>query len=147
MNMTDGELLRRYVRDRSEAAFEELVQRHIHLIYAAALRQMNGDTHLAEDVTQSVFTHLARRAAKLTHHTSLTAWLYTITRYIAANIRRAEQRRNAREHQAHAMNAILSFPEPEPDWTRIRPILDEAMHSLEQQDREAVLLRHFECRS
>lgn len=60
MNMTDGELLLRYARDHSEPSFEELVKRHINLIYSAALRQVNGDIHLAEDVTQSVFTDLAR---------------------------------------------------------------------------------------
>jgi hypothetical protein len=55
MNMTDGELLRQYVRNQSETDFTELVRRHINLIYSSALRQMNGDTHLAEDVTQTVF--------------------------------------------------------------------------------------------
>ncbi len=39
MNMTDGELLRRYAQDHSETAFEELVRRHINLVYSAALRQ------------------------------------------------------------------------------------------------------------
>jgi RNA polymerase sigma factor (sigma-70 family) len=144
MTMTDGELLRRYARERSETAFEELVRRRINLIYSAALRQVNNDAHLAEDVTQAVFTDLARKAAKFTHHTSLTAWLYTSTRFIAANIRRTEQRRAAREEEAHAMNAIHTTPETEPDWAQIRPLLDDAMHTLDDQDREAVLLRHFE---
>jgi RNA polymerase sigma factor (sigma-70 family) len=147
MNMTDGELLRRYVRDRSETAFGELVQRHINLVYSAALRQVNGDTHLAEDVTQSVFADLARKAARLIRHTSLTGWLYTSTRFVATNVRRTEQRRSIREREAHAMNAIISSTEPEPDWALIRPLLDEAMHTLDDQDREAVLLRHFENRS
>src|ERR1035438_224442 len=147
MNMTDGELLRRYVRDRSEPAFGELVQRHINLVYSAALRQVNGDTHLAEDVIQSVFADLALKAARLTRHTSLTGWLYTSTRFVATNIRRTEQRRSIRERGAHVMNAIISSTEPEPDWALIRPLLDEAMHSLDEQDREAVLLRHFENRS
>src|ERR1039458_6212264 len=139
MNMTDGELLRCYVRDRSETAFGELVQRHINLVYSAALRQMNGDTHLAEDVTQSVFADLARKAARLLRHTSLTGWLFTSTRFIATNVRRTKQRRSIREREAHAMNAIISSTEPEPDWALIRPLLDEAMHSLDEQDREAVL--------
>jgi len=144
MNMTDGELLQHYVRDHSEPAFVELATRHINLVYSAALRQVNGDAHLAEDVTQSVFTDLARKAAKLVSHTSLTGWLYTSTRFVAANIRRTEQRRNVREQEAHAMNAILSQPEPQPDWMQLSPLLDEAMHKLDNSDREAVLLRHFE---
>ncbi len=145
--MTDGELLQRYVRDRSETAFGELVSRHINLVYTAALRQVNGDTHLAEDVTQSVFADLARKAARLIRHTSLMGWLYTSTRFVATNVRRTEQRRSLREREALAMNAIISSTEPEPDWVLIRPWLDEAMHSLDERDREAVLLRHFENRS
>ena len=144
MNMTDGELLQRYVRDQSESAFAELVKRHINLVHAAALRQINGDAHLAEDVTQSVFADLARKAAKLLAHTSLTGWLYTSTRFVAANTRRTEQRRTTREQQAYAMNAILSHPESQPDWLQLSPLLDEAMHKLDEPEREAVLLRHFE---
>ena len=60
MNTNDGELLRRYDSDRSEAAFGELVQRHINLVYSAALRQVNGDTQLAEDVIGRL--RLAREA-------------------------------------------------------------------------------------
>lgn len=144
--MTDGELLRRYARQRSETAFEELVRRRITLVYSAALRQVNNDAHLAEDVTQAVFTDLARKAAKLSRHPSLTAWLYTSTRYIAANVRRAEHRRVAREKAAHAMNAIHPTPESEsePDWSQIRPLLDDAMHELDAEACQAVLLRHFE---
>ena len=81
--MTTNELLRRYVTDRSDAAFAELVSRHIDLVYSAALRQVNGDSGMAQDVTQAVFTDLARKAPALLRHTSLTGWLYTSTRYLA----------------------------------------------------------------
>jgi len=43
MTATDAELLKRYVRDRSESAFAELVQRHLDLVYSSALRQLDGD--------------------------------------------------------------------------------------------------------
>src|SRR5262245_28415757 len=136
MSITDGELLRRYASERSESAFSELVQRHVNLVYSAALRQVNGNAHLAEDVVQVVFTDLARKAAKLTNHSSLTGWLYTSTRFVSANVRRTEQRRTVREQEANAMNTLLQEPEPEPDWTKIKPLLDDAMHTLDDSDRE-----------
>jgi DNA-directed RNA polymerase specialized sigma24 family protein len=58
----DTELLRRYVEEHAEGPFTELVQEHINLVYSAALREMNGDGALAEDVSQAVFTELARKA-------------------------------------------------------------------------------------
>ena len=54
----DSELLRRYAGTKSEEAFAELVRRHINLVHSAALRQVNGDAHLAQDVAQTVFTDL-----------------------------------------------------------------------------------------
>src|SRR6266576_2622447 len=52
--MTDGQqLLAQYAESGSETAFRELVTRYVDLVYSAALRLVNGDKHLAEDVTQT----------------------------------------------------------------------------------------------
>lgn len=64
----DAELLRTYAENRSEAALAELVGRHVNLVYSAALRQVNGDAHLAQDVPQLVFADLARKAEALARH-------------------------------------------------------------------------------
>lgn len=94
--MDDATLLRRYAQDRAESDFAELVRRHLNLVYSAALRQVNGDTHFAQDVTQLVFTDLARKAAKLADHRVLAGWLFTSTRFAAAKLVRGESRRETR---------------------------------------------------
>ena len=139
--MNDAELLQRYVRDGSEEAFGELVQRHLNLVFAAALRQVGGDRGLAEDVAQAVFTDLARKARVLSERAVLAGWLYTSARFAAAKVVRGEQRRRAREE-----NAIFMAPsnDPNPEWDQIQPVLDEAMHQLKSEDRNAIVLRFLE---
>jgi RNA polymerase sigma factor (sigma-70 family) len=141
--ISDNELLRHYVAEGSETAFAELVQRHLSLVYSAALRRTDGDAPLAEDVAQFVFTALARDAAKLQRHTILAGWLYVATRHAAANAMRAERRRRLREQEAHAMHEPSASA---PDWNQLRPELDRVMDALNTADRDAVLLRYFENR-
>jgi RNA polymerase sigma factor (sigma-70 family) len=140
----DCELLRRYSENRSEEAFAELVRRHLDLVYSAALRQVNSDAHLAQDVAQMVFTDLARKARALARHPVLSGWLYTSARFAAAKLARAENRRRMREENAHTMRETVDEPVSEHDWHKLSRVLDEAMHQLKQTDREAVLLRFFE---
>ena len=73
--INDADLLCRYVKDQAEDAFRELVERHLNFVYSAALRQVNGDAHLARDVTQLVFADLARKAGSLTGRRVLAGWL------------------------------------------------------------------------
>lgn len=146
----DSKLLRCYADERDEVAFEEIVRRHIGLVYQAALRQ-TGDASLAEDVTQTVFTDLARKAGELVERASIVGWLYTSTRYAATNARRGEQRRRAREQEVFVMQNMATDAEGEAtaraDWERLRPVIDEALHALDERDREAMLLRFLEGRS
>ena len=143
---SDGELLRGYVEANAEEAFAELVQRHLNLVYSAALRQVNGDAHLAKDVTQTVFTDLARKAAKLSRRPLLAGWLYTSTHFAAAKAVRTEHRRLAREQEAYIMNQLLESAAPGFDWEKLQPLLDAGMHELKEADREIILLRFFENR-
>jgi RNA polymerase sigma factor (sigma-70 family) len=140
----DNELLGRYAETRSEDAFAELVRRHLDLVYSAALRQVNSDTHLAQKVAQSVFTDLARQAASLSQQAILAGWLYTRTHVAAAKVMRTGQRRQPRGLEASALSEPTLDASLEPDWNRLRGILDEAMFELKEADREALLLRHFE---
>jgi len=62
---TDAELLRAYSEEGSDEAFAVLTERYLPLVDAAAIRQVNGDEHLAKDVAQVVFALLARRRLKI----------------------------------------------------------------------------------
>jgi RNA polymerase sigma factor (sigma-70 family) len=140
----DSELLRRFAKTNSEDAFAELVKRHVNLVYSAALRQVGGDAHLAQDVAQTVFTDLARKACSLSRRESLTGWLYTSAHFAAAKIARTENRRHDREEKF--MREPIHETAPEANWDKLRPTLDEMMHELKKTDREAILLRYFENR-
>ena len=141
----DTELLRQFARDRSDAAFAELVRRHVDLVYSVALRKVGGDAHAAQDVAQAVFIALARQAGSLTRRQTLTGWVYLTTQHLAAQTVRADRRRQVREHEAHTMDEV--FNTPDVDWPKLRPVLDDAMQELTEPDREAVLLRYFERRA
>src|SRR5689334_5998760 len=104
----DAELLRRFAEEQSETAFAELVNRHIGLVYAVAVRRLGADRHLAEDVVQSVFVDLARKARGLSRNVVLTGWLFTSTRFAASRAARTERRRRTREQHTTRMNEILS---------------------------------------
>ena len=143
----DSTLLRRYVDDRSEAAFAELVRRRVNLVYAVALRQVAGDTQLAEDVTQKVFVDLARKARALADRPVLSGWLYRSAQFAASDIVRSERRRRSREQETFAMNETsANFGDGPDDWDKLRPVLDELMQELSDEDRDAVALRYFEGR-
>ncbi|MGH7952419.1 MAG: sigma-70 family RNA polymerase sigma factor [Limisphaerales bacterium] len=149
----DSELLRQFARTNSQDAFGELVKRHVNLVYSAALRQVNGDEHLAKDVAQTVFTDLASKANSLSCRENLTGWLYTSAHFAAAKIVRGENRRRDREEKFmrepinQSGTGILPVQSAdENDWEKIRPALDNAMHELKETDREAILLRYFENR-
>ena len=147
MTPSDSELLRRYVRDHSEAAFSALVERHVDLVYAAALRQVR-QPHLAQEVAQTVFIELARRARALGSVRVLAAWLYTVTRRRAIDMIRSESRLRTHESPSDdsASAAAVSTPAPV-DWAQTAPVLDEAMQTLSEDERAAVLLRYFENKS
>src|SRR5438309_2064300 len=127
---TDVELLQSYACARSESAFTELVQRHIDLVFSAALREAHGDASLAEDITQTVFVELAKKASKLIKHPALAGWLYTCVRRMAANLRRSEDRRQGREQEAKIMNELLCSDPSDSVWRQVQPVLDDAMPEL-----------------
>jgi len=97
--LDDAELLTEFVRSKSEAAFTRLVNRHLHLVYSVALR-LTANPHPAEEISQTVFITLARKARSLGGKPILSGWRYHTARLTTANFQRAERRRIGREQEA-----------------------------------------------
>jgi len=140
----DMKLVRDYAIHQSELAFTTLVSRYINLVYSTALRQVR-DPHLAEEITQVVFIILARKAGSLDADTILPSWLHRTAGFAAADTLKAGWRRMQREQEAH-MQSMSDQPENEM-WVQIAPLLDQAIASLNEKDRHAVVLRFFQDKS
>jgi len=135
-------LLSEYANGGSEKAFRELVSAYVHFVFSIALRIVGGDRPLAEDVTQTVFTDLARKAALLPKDVQLGGWLHRHTCFVARKTLRRERRRIAREKQAVELHSAEDYTEA--NLAQVALVLDEVINDLSEEDRSAVVLRFFE---
>lgn len=144
---SDAQLLERFVREGGDGAFAEIVRRHLNVAWAVAFR-VTGDTEAARDVAQTVFVDLARKARHLGRGTVLAAWVHRAAFLAACKANRGERRRRERERQV--MNDASLEPgttAEEPGVEQLLPQLDEALASLGETDRSAVVLRFLSGRS
>ena len=125
---------------RSDAAFRRVVDSLAGLVYGSAFRR-TGDSQLAEEITQNVFTILAQKADSLVHHKSLVAWIHVTTRYESAKALRSEARRR-RRLKTFAQESMESNPSSSVDFDL--ELLEKALDHLSHSDRELILARFYQ---
>lgn len=142
--MSETELLQAFRKERSEEAFAELVRRYAGLVFSVARRRLSSAA-LAEDVTQLVFIRFAKTPPKVKSAGELAAWLHRTTLNVTIDTWRSESRRRHREQQAAVMQPETTTS-TQAFWDEISPSLDEAIDQLNDEDRQAILLRFFKAK-
>jgi RNA polymerase sigma factor (sigma-70 family) len=140
--LTDGQLLRRFIAERDETAFAALVRRHGPLVMGVA-RRILGNFHDSEDVFQATFLILAQKAHSVVNRQAIPGWLYTVAYRTALEARARNDRRRRKEKQVEAMpHPETTSPEPQ-DW---QPVLDQELSRLPEKYRLPVILCDLEGR-
>lgn len=135
--------LREFNSTASRDAFNRIATRYLNFVYGVARRQGGTDAHAAEDVTQAVFLILARRAGSIRAAT-LSNWLFTTTRHVAANARKLAARRRHHEHRAAAQNHeddMRARRNDSRDHEELSDHLTAALATQRESDRAIVLMR------
>src|SRR5262249_58630058 len=89
--LADADLLERFRRERDEAAFAVLLERHGPLVLRVC-GELLHDRHAVEDAFQTTFLVLARRAASIRKGTSPAAWLHGVACRTARRLREQARR-------------------------------------------------------
>jgi RNA polymerase sigma factor (sigma-70 family) len=139
--LPDALLLQRFLSQRDEAAFRELVRRHGALVLGVCERVLHNP-HDAQDAFQATFLVLARRASAIRKGESLGSWLYGVAYRIAKKALAEEATR--RKHETRSAAMAHAKIEAEADWGEVRQVLDDELSSLPEKYRSALLLCYLE---
>lgn len=144
MRETDESLLLAFATHRDEAAFRQVAERYLGLIFHTALRR-TGNRQMAEDVSQHILCAIARKAAPLARKPGLLpSWIHRATLYESSKAMRSElSQQKRRSHLA----AGGEDPRGNPVWDEALPHLDIALDKLPDEDRRVLLLHYFENQS
>jgi RNA polymerase sigma factor (sigma-70 family) len=140
---TDRELMERFVRDRSDGAFADLMARHGAMVLAVCRRYLS-DTHMADDAFQATFLVLIRKAGLVRWRESIGGWLFEVATRVARKAAGQAVRRSVREGAPASSAPEPAAPAPVSDLTSLQVALDEELRRLPEKFRTPLVLCHLE---
>jgi serpin B len=138
---SDGLLLERFARQRDEAAFEALVDRHGRMVWNVCQRVLSNASD-ADDAFQATFLVLARKAGSIARHDAVGSWLYGVAYRVALDARARAARRRTHERQAAPL-ATAQVTDAN-SWSDVRQVLDEELARLPEKYRVPLVLCYLE---
>jgi RNA polymerase sigma factor (sigma-70 family) len=142
--LSDGNLLERFVAGKDEAAFAILIERHAPMVLRVC-RCALGNAHDAEDALQASFLILAQKAASVRKTASLSSWLHGVASRVAATLVRERLRRRRREQRS--FSATVPDPAAEVSWREVWAALNEELGRLPGDLRDPLSLCYLDGRT
>ena len=139
--LTDSELVRRASRG-DDLGFSLLVERYQRAAYAVAL-SVTGRHEDAEDAAQEAFLVALERLDECRNPERFGGWLMTIVRNRSKNLVRRESLRDM-DQLPPAARSRAPTPERIAETSELREILEHALASLPEVQRQIVLLHDLE---
>jgi RNA polymerase sigma factor (sigma-70 family) len=141
-DMTDGQLLERFISNRDESALAAIVRRHGPMVWGVCRRVLSNH-HDAEDAFQATFLVLVRNATSIRQREMVANWLYGVAHQTSLKARAMMAKRRAREKQGNEMPELKAVAEPDL-WRDLQPLLDQELSRLPDKYRVAIVLCDLE---
>ncbi len=135
-NLSDSELVHRFVTYRDEAAFAAIVRRY-GIIVLAVCRRVLQHEHDAEDAFQATFLILAQKAGRIQRVEEIGNWLYGVAVNVARKAKTCRHRRELKEQEATRRKAMPGQPGL---WNELQEILDHELYALADKYRTPIVL-------
>ncbi|MDG1150660.1 MAG: sigma-70 family RNA polymerase sigma factor [Akkermansiaceae bacterium] len=134
-----------------ENAFAKIVAKHQHAVLGTVAKMTNQSSD-TEDIAQQVFIRLWKSAERYQPTAKFTTFLFTITKNLVFNATRKKSGKNeysfdaleGKWRQSIEDKSSDSRPDKLIEQTELRQIIDQAISSLPEKQRLAVVLRRYE---
>ena len=134
-----------------EDAFAKIVAKNQHAVLGTVAKMTNQSSD-TEDIAQQVFIRLWKSAERYQPTAKFTTFLFTITRNLVFNATRKKSGKNEYSFDALEGKCRQSIEDKSSDsrpdklieQTELRQIIDQAISSLPEKQRLAVVLRRYE---
>lgn len=140
-DQSDGALLKRFLEQEDQAAFQTLFQRYSGLVMRVC-RQVLQNSEEVNDAFQATFIVLARKAQTVKQSEALAGWLHRVALHIALQARARAAKRQTHEKQVAAMRKEETVDLT--DLHDVWPILHDEVNQLPAKYRTPVVLCYLD---
>ncbi len=139
--LSEHELLARFITQHDETAFQTLLSRHGPMVLDVCRWMLSNEAD-AEDAFQATFLVFARKAKSVRKATSLGSWLYGVA-YRTALKAQAEFAKRKR-HERHIPQRAAAESPDDLTWREVREVLYGELNALPERYRVPLVLCYLQ---